>query len=61
MWLQKESLRLKTTSKQTQNAVEMAEKVKDFITEKNNKPFFLYFATSDPHRGGGKDKTQSKN
>jgi len=30
---------------------------RDFITEKNDKPFFLYFGTSDPHRGGGIDKT----
>lgn len=40
------------------NAVEMADKCKDFITDKtSDKPFFLYFATSDPHRGGGNDKT----
>ena len=39
------------------NAVEMAETAKDFITEQSEKPFFLYFATSDPHRGGGDDKT----
>ena len=31
----------------------MADKCKDFIKEKSDKPFFLYFATSDPHRGGG--------
>lgn len=37
--------------------IEMAEKVRDFITEDSEKPFFLYFAMSDPHRGGGKDKT----
>jgi len=41
----------------SRNAVEMADKVKDFITEDSEKPFFLYFATSDPHRGGGKDET----
>lgn len=35
--------------------VEMADKVRDFITADSEKPFFLYFATSDPHRGGGKD------
>lgn len=39
------------------NAVEMADTVKDFITADDEKPFFLYFATSDPHRGGGQDKT----
>ncbi|MDF1658670.1 MAG: sulfatase [Verrucomicrobiales bacterium] len=41
----------------TRNAVEMADKSKDFITAESDKPFFLYFATSDPHRGGGKDET----
>jgi N-sulfoglucosamine sulfohydrolase len=42
------------------NAVQMAEQTKEFITEKSDQPFFLYFATSDPHRGGGVDMT-SKN
>ena len=38
-------------------SVEMAEKAKEFITDKtDDRPFFLYFATSDPHRGGGVDK-----
>ncbi len=41
----------------SRNAVEMADKVKDFITADDEKPFFLYFGTSDPHRGGGNDKT----
>ena len=44
----------------TRNAVQMAEQSRSFITEKNDKPFFLYFATSDPHRGGGKDKTSKR-
>ena len=35
------------------NAVQMAEQTKEFITAESEKPFFLYFATSDPHRGGG--------
>ncbi len=39
----------------SRNAVEMAEKVRDLITEESDRPFFLYFATSDPHRGGGVD------
>lgn len=39
------------------NAVEMANKAKDFITSDDQRPFFLYIATSDPHRGGGKDGT----
>ncbi|MFC2089486.1 sulfatase [Bacteroidota bacterium] len=32
--------------------VEMADKCREFI-EKSEAPFFLYYATSDPHRGGG--------
>ena len=42
------------------NAVDMAEKSKEFIVEKSDQPFFLYFAPSDPHRGGGTDMN-SKN
>jgi N-sulfoglucosamine sulfohydrolase len=39
------------------NAVQMAEAARDFITNKDDdRPFFLYFGTSDPHRGGGKDE-----
>ena len=37
------------------NAKQMASVAKDFITADDEKPFFLYFATSDPHRGGGDD------
>ena len=37
------------------NAVQMAEQAREFVTEKSDQPFFLYFATSDPHRGGGRD------
>ena len=44
----------------TRNAVDMAEKSKEFIVEKSDQPFFLYFAPSDPHRGGGTDMN-SKN
>lgn len=39
------------------NAVQMADNCHDFLTADSQKPFFLYFATSDPHRGGGVDKT----
>jgi len=39
------------------NAVQMAENAREFITADDDKPFFLYFGTSDPHRGGGKDQT----
>ncbi|MEQ9409077.1 MAG: sulfatase [Fuerstiella sp.] len=43
------------------NAVEMAENCRSFITDQTSgKPFFLYFATSDPHRGGGKDQTSER-
>ena len=43
------------------NAVEMAEKSRAFITNRaDERPFFLYFATSDPHRGGGKDQDSSR-
>jgi len=36
----------------SRNSVKMAESCRDFIA-KGDKPFFLYFCTSDPHRGGG--------
>ncbi len=36
------------------NPVVMAEKCREFLSAKSEKPFFLYFATADPHRGGGK-------
>ena len=38
------------------NAVQMADAAADVIKSKSDKPFFLYFATSDPHRGGGRDE-----
>ena len=39
------------------NAVQMAENCREFLTDTSDpRPFFLYFATSDPHRGGGTDK-----
>jgi len=37
----------------SRNAVEMANNSEEFIKEESDKPFFLYFCTSDPHRGGG--------
>lgn len=37
----------------SRNAFQMAENCKALIEEKSDKPFFLYFCTSDPHRGGG--------
>jgi N-sulfoglucosamine sulfohydrolase len=33
--------------------VEMAERCKEFLSTSGDKPFFLYFCTADPHRGGG--------
>ncbi|MEM9826700.1 MAG: sulfatase [Planctomycetota bacterium] len=39
------------------NAPKMADTVESFIADPDPRPFFLYFATSDPHRGGGTDKT----
>ncbi|TWT52493.1 Arylsulfatase [Rubripirellula amarantea] len=42
----------------SRSPVEMAETSRAFLTETDDdRPFFFYFATSDPHRGGGIDKT----
>ncbi len=42
------------------NAVEMADNCKEFITNQDDeRPFFIYFGTADPHRGGGDDDTSS--
>ncbi len=39
------------------STVEMAEACRGFINNRSDdRPFFLYFGTSDPHRGGGIDK-----
>ncbi len=35
------------------NPVQMAENARAFLGAKDERPFFLYFCTSDPHRGGG--------
>lgn len=38
----------------TRNPVQMSEVVEKYLASRDNsKPFFLYFCTSDPHRGGG--------
>jgi len=37
----------------SRNPVEMAENSREFINKDREQPFFLYFCTSDPHRGGG--------
>jgi len=36
------------------NAVQMADACRELFEARDNRPFFLYFCTSDPHRGGGK-------
>ncbi|TWU60859.1 Arylsulfatase [Rubripirellula tenax] len=42
------------------NTVAMADASREFITDtSDDRPFMLYFATSDPHRGGGVDKTSA--
>ncbi|HUG94033.1 MAG TPA: sulfatase [Planctomycetaceae bacterium] len=35
------------------NSVRMAQNAKAWIAQDDDRPFFLYFCTSDPHRGGG--------
>lgn len=39
------------------NAVEMADRCRDWIMADDPRPFLLYFATSDPHRSGQVDET----
>lgn len=41
----------------SRNARQMAEVCKPLFQEDSDAPFFLYFATSDPHRGGGRDQS----
>lgn len=36
------------------NAVQMADACRELFASQDTRPFFLYFCTSDPHRGGGK-------
>lgn len=36
------------------NAVQMADNCRELLAQPDSRPFFLYFCTSDPHRGGGK-------
>jgi N-sulfoglucosamine sulfohydrolase len=38
------------------NPREMAINSREFLSGNSKKPFFLYFCTSDPHRGGGVDE-----
>jgi N-sulfoglucosamine sulfohydrolase len=45
----------------SRNAVQMADRCREFITDRSDeRPFFLYFATSDPHRGGGVDESSAR-
>ena len=37
----------------SRSPVQMARNCREFLGQESDKPFFLYFATSDPHRGGG--------
>lgn len=43
----------------TRSPVQMANQCQAFIEEESRQPFFLYFATSDPHRGGQEDPTSN--
>jgi N-sulfoglucosamine sulfohydrolase len=36
------------------NPVQMANNCREWIASDSDQPFFLYFCTADPHRGGGK-------
>ena len=44
----------------SRNAVEMANNCREFITDGDDRPFFIYFGTSDPHRGGGEDQSSAQ-
>ena len=37
----------------SRSSVAMADSARDFVMADRDQPFFLYFATSDPHRGSG--------
>jgi len=37
----------------SRSPVQMADNCRDFVSGGDDKPFFLYYCTSDPHRGGG--------
>lgn len=39
----------------SRNSVRMAQNAKRWIAEDDGKPFFLYWCSTDPHRGGGPD------
>lgn len=39
----------------SRHTVKMAQNAKEWIAEKDDRPFFLYFCPTDPHRHGGTD------
>ncbi len=39
----------------SRHTVKMAQNAKEWITEKDDRPFFLYFCPTDPHRAGNQD------
>ena len=43
------------------NSVRMAENAREWIEEEDDRPFFLYICSSDPHRGGGPDGFSNHN
>ena len=52
VWLETHKLAGDDNYREDRSVVEMAQAALDFI-EQSDRPFFLYFATSDPHRSGG--------
>jgi len=43
------------------STVQMAEQCRAFLTDtEDSRPFFLYLGTTDPHRGGGKDRNSTR-
>jgi N-sulfoglucosamine sulfohydrolase len=46
----------KPVPRSARSPVEMANSCREFVAAESQKPFFLYFCTSDPHRGGGTAK-----
>jgi N-sulfoglucosamine sulfohydrolase len=44
----------------SRNPVDMAERSRKLIEDKSDKPFFLYYATNDPHRAGPADWATGK-
>lgn len=45
----------------SRNPVVMAENARKWIEQEDDRPFFLYFCTSDPHRGGGEGNFANHN